>query len=181
MKRIAAEFAPSPAPGAVLWAAVAASALAALVGLALAWDRGQAVREASSELAQLESTRLSAATEQPLALPRRPLPHGAVELMHERALPWPQALNALEAVLLAGIELRSIESSVDDSQIRIEVLASDHDRLLAYLARLNIDSKALAEPHLNWRLLQARQDAATGKVVALLTAASSVVPADPHR
>lgn len=168
MTPLRAEFKPRPAPAVQHWRAASVLLLVALASLVWAWRQAQLVRDAETELARINDTnaRMHAAVVPP---PRQPMPQGTRALLKQRALPWPQALYALESVALPGITLRSIDADSEQGQVLIEIAATDHASALAYLERLDVFSRLTSGGSVGWKLLQTRRDAASGEVLATIS------------
>lgn len=168
MRAIHADFKPPSVPTWRLWAACACVFVGAIASSVAAWTERQ-------------NTATLAATY--LALPAPGLTQGGVpsppthaklyersarQMLSERHLPWPEALTALEAIRMDGITLRSIEGSAGNGSIRVEILASDHAKVLDFVEALNAGSDSMSD--VQWNLQQAQVDGLNGSAVAIIGA-----------
>lgn len=167
MKPVAAEFKPVSQPGRLAWGFVCCCALVALASVAHAWDRHQQLLAEQARRSEMlvgheVAQRGSEVPPQP-----KPYERSAREMLKERSLPWPEALVAMENVAMPGVSPRTFEANASDGAVRIEVLASDLSKVLAYLDALNAGTGHRPDD-LRWSLQEARVDPTANAVVAVI-------------
>lgn len=168
MKPLKVDFASPPAwPRHAMWALAAALAVVAAFEGWRAWELQARLRESRAALAEIEQRQARAAQRERDAQAARAIPpahaRDAAVVAQLARFPLPRVLQALEATLLPGIKLLSLDLSALDGAVRAEIEFADHETLLRYLERLND-----GEPAPRWRLQQARTSGAFGPGQATL-------------
>ena len=153
-------------PTPTLWVVVGTILLAS--SLLFFWAMGQ---QESLRIARAELEEASIQSQTPqLPLEHQSIPvyaRSAQEMLKERSLPWSQALTALESTTLDGVALGLFDASTATGTVRIEVFATDNERVLAYVEALN-EVVAVDGGSILWRLQSTQQDPRTLGVMAVL-------------
>lgn len=147
MKPVKADFRTQRGPGRLHWAlawALIAAAVVSLVDAGMAYQRRRAAQAIALEpVRQAEST----ATAAPEA---KEYERSAREMLAAASVPWPQALTALEAVVVPGVTIRAVDVLATERMIHVEVEATTYAVLLRYVEDLNAGDGPTV-----WRLVSA--------------------------
>jgi hypothetical protein len=138
MKRIAARFDDPHRPGRMAWAMVLLLVLLAASAVAWAWlARADLVAKKAEleSLTRLQSDAAEAQAHRPAVVP--PYDASARQMLKERQMPWPVALTAIENVAMVGVTATSVEFAASEGKVQLEVLFSEHAKLLEYADALN--------------------------------------------
>jgi hypothetical protein len=171
MNSVRADFARPRGVSRWWWAAIT---LAFGVAGGFAWDRAASVRSAASlraELAAQEEAAKAAHDSSAVPLPTPPKPYelSAREMLRQHETPWPQWLDAMEAVQLPGVRVVNVDYSASEAQARIEIAVAQQALALEYTAALN-DGLPATGAAWRWSVLRIEQSRADGSVRALLLA-----------
>lgn len=151
-----------------------ATALALAVAGGFAWDRAASVRSTTSlraELAAQDETAKAArdASAVPAPTPPKAYELSAREMLRQHETPWPQLLDAMEAVALPGVRVVNVDYSAAEAQARIEIAVAQQALALEYTAALNNGLPASGKAW-RWSVLRIEQSRADGSGRALLLA-----------
>jgi hypothetical protein len=171
MKSVRADFARHRIVGQTWWVAIA---LAFAVAGGFAWEKAGSVRGAAllrAELAAQEEAAKAARSASAVRLPTPPKPYelSAREMLRQHDTPWPQLLDAMEAVALPGVRVVNIDYSAAEAQARIEIAVTQQALALEYTATLNNGLPASGAAW-RWSVLRIEQSRADGSGRALLLA-----------
>jgi hypothetical protein len=172
MKPVRANFARPRVVSRWWWAAIA---LVFAVAGVLAWDWASSLRSAASlrtELAAQEESAKAvrdASMSVPPPSPPKPYDLHAREMLRQHDTPWPQLLDAIEAVHLPGVRVVNVDYTTAEAQARVEIMMVQQALALEYTAALN---NGLPATGLAWRwsVLRIEQSRAEGSGRAALLA-----------
>ena len=170
MRALDIEFAPrSEWRRKVAGAAVVTGCIAVIAASAFAWVQLQASRAAETEL---EVTRTKVAQQEALQLEReaqaaiaKPYAEDAAEIVRIASFPIDQVLHALEATLIQGVRITTLEINTAAAIVKVELEFGDQTQLMRYMEQINTGAE---KPR--WALVQAKMTrSANGGGQALLT------------
>jgi len=163
MKLVRADFCQRTIPPRWTWWVVGLLAIAAV---AMGRAAGHEWEHAAAERDRLQGLLAQKANGSALALPVRPPPPydaSARDMLVEHALPWSQALTAIEAVAIIGVTPVAVEAAASERAIRLEVTFTEYSKLLEYVETLNG-----GEPELQWMLAQSQSQPGGGAIALIV-------------